>query len=227
VRNLNGNAEVEHVGGDLIFRTAFAAGTVHRFSVGGRARFHVTAPAHVRFVAPLGTAFHLEPGMTAVEEGETLIVTLGDASATVHIQAGGGVRISHRDESDEIDLSDFEEDLDTRLADMAAQLNAHFASLETRLDTEITGQVRERVGRDMDAVRRHLEAAQRRVEEAIRRAQREGMRHVEFHKAPPGPAVSAEPVSDEERLMILQMVEQGRISVEDAERLLAALEGEG
>jgi hypothetical protein len=35
----------------------------------------------------------------------------------------------------------------------------------------------------------------------------------------------AEPVSDEERMLILRMLEQGKISVADAEQLLAALEG--
>jgi|SRR5579859_1796787 len=38
------------------------------------------------------------------------------------------------------------------------------------------------------------------------------------------PTPPADPVSDEERMMILHMVEQGKISVADAEKLLAALE---
>jgi hypothetical protein len=36
-----------------------------------------------------------------------------------------------------------------------------------------------------------------------------------------------EPVSDDERMTILRMVEQGKISVTDAEKLLSALEGKG
>ena len=36
---------------------------------------------------------------------------------------------------------------------------------------------------------------------------------------------ASDPVSEEERLMILQMLEQGNISLEEAEQLLAALEG--
>jgi hypothetical protein len=39
------------------------------------------------------------------------------------------------------------------------------------------------------------------------------------------PTPPADPVSDEERMVILRMVEQGKISVGDAEKLLAALEG--
>ena len=42
------------------------------------------------------------------------------------------------------------------------------------------------------------------------------------------PAVRAvEPVSEEERLMILQMLQDGKITVEQAEMLLAAMEGRG
>jgi hypothetical protein len=36
-----------------------------------------------------------------------------------------------------------------------------------------------------------------------------------------------EPVGDEERLIILQMLEQKQITVDQAEQLLAALEGQG
>jgi hypothetical protein len=41
---------------------------------------------------------------------------------------------------------------------------------------------------------------------------------------PPAPP-KRNPVSDEERMLILRMVEQGKISVEQAEKLLAALNG--
>ncbi len=49
-------------------------------------------------------------------------------------------------------------------------------------------------------------------------------------QAPPPPPVPPvpprrNPVSDEERMMILRMVEQGKISVEQAEKLLAAMNG--
>ena len=43
-------------------------------------------------------------------------------------------------------------------------------------------------------------------------------------RPPVPPAPPADPVTDEERMIILRMVEQGKISVADAEKLLAALE---
>ena len=41
---------------------------------------------------------------------------------------------------------------------------------------------------------------------------------------PTPPAPPAPPVSEEERMMILRMLEQKKISLEEADRLLAALE---
>jgi hypothetical protein len=43
--------------------------------------------------------------------------------------------------------------------------------------------------------------------------------------SPHGPAESGEPVSDEERLTILRMLQEKKISLEEAEKLLAAIEG--
>ena len=42
---------------------------------------------------------------------------------------------------------------------------------------------------------------------------------------PAAPAQPAEPVTNDERMMILKMVESKKISVEEAEKLLEALEG--
>jgi hypothetical protein len=44
---------------------------------------------------------------------------------------------------------------------------------------------------------------------------------------PPPPSKPVDPVSEEERMMILQMLQDKKISVEQAEKLLAALEGRG
>jgi hypothetical protein len=95
-----------------------------------------------------------------------------------------------------------------------------------------------RAQREAERAQRHVEAAQRRAEAAQRRAE---LRHGEHARrgtwafgftAPPHPPVPptppvppVEPVSDDERMVILRMVEQGKITVADAEKLLAALEG--
>lgn len=102
--------------------------------------------------------------------------------------------------------------------------------------------VRQRAQSRADAVQRRaevkVEAIQRRAEAKAERGKRFGFK-IDLGKSftppfppmpptpprPPKPA--SEPVSDEERMTILRMVEQKKISIEEAEKLLAALEGKG
>lgn len=92
-----------------------------------------------------------------------------------------------------------------------------------------TARAQEKMRRAQEKLERKLEAARRRSElkaqAAERRAQARGKPSWNFEWGPPAPEPAKEPVSDEERLMILRMLEQKKISLEEAEELLAALEG--
>ncbi|MBN1666155.1 MAG: hypothetical protein JW862_03680 [Anaerolineales bacterium] len=85
---------------------------------------------------------------------------------------------------------------------------------------------------------RQLEATHRRAErkaraQAVRtaRKQRERELHIRTEYTSPSPMVPpvprppTEPVSEDERMLILQMLQEKKISVEQAEQLLSALEG--
>ncbi len=89
-----------------------------------------------------------------------------------------------------------------------------------------------------DRVRRRVEQATRRAEDKIRRAEEKIRRaetrvhqrpHVVFglDSAPRAAAAepAGEPVSDEERMTILRMLQEKKITSEEADKLLAALEG--
>ncbi len=90
--------------------------------------------------------------------------------------------------------------------------------------------------RAQEAARRaeqRSQAAMRRTEDQIRQAAERQGRH-EFERgfgffggppAPPAPVEPAAPVTDQERLLVLQMLQEQKITVEQAEKLLAALEG--
>jgi len=102
--------------------------------------------------------------------------------------------------------------------------------------------VRQRAQSRAEAVQRRAdakaEAIQRRAEAKAERGKRFGFT-LDLGKSftPPRPPMpptpprppkpASEPVSDEERMTILRMVEQKKISIEEAEKLLAALEGKG
>lgn len=87
----------------------------------------------------------------------------------------------------------------------------------------------EKIRRSQEKMQRKLEAARRRAEQKARaaeRAARDRRRRPEPPVRRPMTTKPAfEPVTEEERLMILKMLEQGNISLEEAEQLLAALEG--
>ena len=107
-----------------------------------------------------------------------------------------------------------------------------------------TTRAQEKMRRAQEKLERKLEATQRRAEQKAQTAERNSWtraRHTWGHgqhtlkvdlsasaspSTPPTSAAPAqEPVSEEERLMILRMLEQKKISMEEADRLLSALEG--
>jgi SHOCT-like domain len=103
----------------------------------------------------------------------------------------------------------------------------------------------EKMRRAQEKLERKLEATQRRAEQRAQSAERNSWtraRHTWGHgrhtlkvdlsasatpsTSPASAAPTREPVSEEERLMILRMLEQKKISMEEADRLLSALEGQ-
>jgi hypothetical protein len=131
-----------------------------------------------------------------------------------------------------------EADLETQMADLATSLESSGISQERaekiaektrRASERANKRAQEKMQRAQDKMQRKLEAARRRAERKARaaeRAARDRRRRPESYKfSPLKPKQVQEPVSDEERLMILEMLEQGKISIDEAEQLLEALEG--
>jgi hypothetical protein len=82
--------------------------------------------------------------------------------------------------------------------------------------------------RAQEAARRaeqRSQAAVRRAEEQIRMAAERDMRRSEYRGRPVPPPPPPSNITENERLMVLQMLQDQKISVEQAEKLLAALEG--
>jgi hypothetical protein len=99
---------------------------------------------------------------------------------------------------------------------------------QTRQVSELeTARAQEKMRKASRKMERRLEAARRKQEVKARAAQRRarvhGKRSWGHDRA--APAEKSEPVTEEERLMILNMLEQKKISLDEAEQLLAALEG--
>ncbi len=113
------------------------------------------------------------------------------------------------------------------------------------LPADFSERINRRVQASMERAQVHIEAASRRteakVQAAMRRAEMKahaaevrGRRGAKFNVnvgrwnwdlAPHGPVETGEAVSDDERLIILRMLQEKKISLAEAEKLLAALEG--
>ena len=155
------------------------------------------------------------------DEGTTeRVVTLGNGAAKIYLQAGGDVRVSNNAEAGE-----------------SADEFGNFAGLN--FDWSGFG---ERISRRVEQA---TALAAKRAEEAARRAERLAERHAARHArhgkrgltlgpwnwdfdskgVPNPPPPPSEPVSEDERMAILKMLAEKKITAEQAEQLLSALEG--
>jgi hypothetical protein len=90
-------------------------------------------------------------------------------------------------------------------------------------------QAQEKMRRAQEKLERKLESARRREEarsQTWKSHSGRGGWHINFSPPPPPPPPTKETVSDEERLTILRMLEEKKITLEEAENLLSALEGQ-
>jgi hypothetical protein len=159
-------------------------------------------------------------GIENDEEVTERVVVLGDGSAKISLSAGGDVRLTNQ-----ADAGD------------SADEFGNFAGLN--FDWSGFG---DRISRQVEAA---TARAAKRAEEAARRAQRHAERHArhaghprgglmvgrwnwnlsDTPKPPTPPEPPADPVSEDERMAILKMLAEKKITAQQAEKLLSALEG--
>lgn len=154
-------------------------------------------------------------GVEDEEDVTSRVLILGDGSANVTLSAGGDIRVSNRS-----DAGDSAEDF------------GNFAGMG--MDWSGFGdRISRRVEQATERAQRKIDAATRRIEQKTRDAERRGRGKAvleigrwNWNLSSKGvPVPSKQQVSDEERLAILKMLQEKKISAEDAEKLLAALEG--
>jgi hypothetical protein len=165
-----------------------------------------------------GDSIHVEwQGIEPDEDATERVVVLGDGSAKIKLNAGGEVRVTNRADAGE-----------------SAEEFGNFAGLN--FDWSGFG---DRISRQVEQA---TSRAAKRVEEATRRAERHVERQARHGKSglvvgrwnwdfkgtpkpPTPPTPPSEPVSEDERMAILKMLAEKKITSQQAEELLNALEG--
>lgn len=232
LRDVEGNISIDSIADDLALRGA--RGNI-KVNVGedvvvyleprDDGQYLVTAGDDILLVLPTtanatvtmqGDEIDIEwPGIQNDPEATERVVMLGGGSAKIMLTAGGDVRLTNQANAAE-----------------SAEEFGNFAGLN--FDWSGFG---ERISRQVQAA---TTRAARSAEEAARRAERHAERHARrWGKNPPpgtwdfGPRgmptppgmPKSEPVAEEERMAILKMLQEKKITAEQAEQLLQALEG--
>jgi hypothetical protein len=185
--------------------------------VDGDATFRVPEHASVRFTIPFDVELVMEKSLEAFAEEGSQVVLFGKGAAVAEVSANGTLSIKRYSqyESQGEEFADIlEEDFSMYLHDLTEKFDERFAELDGDLRDRLKASVR-------DSVRRSLKNARR----ASRRAARTHLDSAGWGHARDSTPPDREPVSDEERMAILNMLEAGQITVEEADRLFAVLEG--
>ena len=232
VRDVADACHVDQVGADLVLSTDFLPGADYHFDVGGDIVCRVSAGASVRFQTTHDRELVVDaPGAKRAEWDHGDEVIFGEGEALVSLEAGGEIRLVAQDEDYMMAINfHLEEDLAERLSLIEEQLSEKLSGLD-----DVIARQSEKI---RNKAERSAERAMRQAERAARKAGKRRSFRFSFggdpfegggarpHPGrPPRPVEPAEPVSEEERMTILRLVENKQISVEEAEKLLAALEG--
>lgn len=247
-RRLNSGASLKAVGGDVLLhqvhgavRVLGAGGDVSARGLSGPIEAAAGGDAHVVLDEALDGAVSVSVG------GDVFCRLPGGASAVVELSAGGELRVDAPDDvatewgranfqlgECEHDIridaggdlwlgvgeeAEAEVDLDSLGAMLASKVGEKFAEMEAALGA---------MGAEMGGVSsdRIAQRVQRIVDRAVGvrgrtgppSGLREALDEIRAGRRP-------EPVSDEERMKVLKLLEQNKISVEEAEMLLEALGG--
>ena len=233
-------------GADIRLGPPFLPGTLFQLTAGSDLR--VNLPDDVDLSISLLAGGRVRSRVEALELEEVdgrMEGTLGAGEARLEADAGGHIYLRAMETSpgtgDEFDF-DFTTDLEDLGSVIEMRISEAMSDMETRLQ-ESLGRI------DSDAIRLRVEQATDRARRAASRAAEVARHEVEMERrqaerqaerarlrkeraerrwkrvsgqraAPPKP-----PVSDEERMRVLRMVEEGKIAPEQAAELLAALEG--
>lgn len=233
VRNVEGSCVVENVGSDLVVSLDFQPDAEYRFGAGAGILCRVQPDTSATFILPSGTEVELDvPAERVQDDGsDQQVIRVGGGAVSVVVTHAALLHLVGEDEGDSLNFGlRIEEEIEARLSSLEEKLNQQLEGLDERIQAR-TEQFASQAARWADHAQRQAakaaERAQQRVErETKTRHKREFRGPWNFGRPTPPhpPARHSEPVREEERLMILKMVQDGKISIEEAERLLAALE---
>lgn len=221
VTALRGGLETDRVGGDIRLESSFPPGTTCRLQCVGDLRLYLPENVSLRLaVRARGVVRSRHPDLALDRAKREFDGVLGAGEAALEAEVGGNVYLL----AVEPEAGEISEIIETSIAAAMAELESRLTASLGRYGTvPVSGHVRHAAERARREMERAAEQARREAERArihAERAERRWQRVTGQRPSPRRPAIS-----DEERLRVLRLVEEGRISPAEAADLLDALEG--
>ncbi len=230
IRDVEGNVTLDSVADDLALRDVrgsvsanVAKDVVMYLSPQAGNTYSITAGDDILLVMPPKADATLTlnadeivfdwKGVENEDDATSRVVTLGEGSATMTLSAGGDIRVSNRADAGE-SAEDF-----GNFAGMGMDWSGFGERISRRVE-----QATERAQRKIDAAARRIEHKTRDAERRARRG-KVGLEIGRWGWDFSTKGAPKSPVSEEERMAILKMLQEKKITAEEAETLLAALEG--
>lgn len=217
-QDLDSGAAFNQVSGDAAFEIEFAPDQSYAASVKGDIVLRVNGGGAQLALKAGGDLRSRLPMINWQGTEHEAMATIGDGSAKVALNAGGDLLVLPGKSGSGFDAGAFSDQVESLIESAMGQFESQMARVQRELE--------ERWGKN-NPLERAAERTKRSAERAQRRAERAAGTWGAFATPPrpPAPPKPAQPVSDEERLLVLKMVESGQITVEEAAKLLASLEG--
>jgi hypothetical protein len=242
IQDISGSVFLRSVGGDLILEginermdcsvggdisATIGSGAVGpmKLNAGGDLACRLLEGASAKVRLQAGGDFHLPAGMAASDEDDWRVVTIDEGQQQVELSAGGDLSLRvgmHEVGAPEDFVGDILAEVDAKLAEMEAR----FSALGAGLDSFDADRIGERVRRAVRRAQRKTEQTERKAMKAQAKLGKFNIPNIAWTGSGFDAGEGAREATDEERLAILKMVEEGKISVEEAENLFTALEGE-
>ncbi len=243
-QDLGGGMNLHSVKGDLSLKTALAPGMTYRAQADGSivARFPEDASARFNLQAKGSISARL-PHVEKQEAG-TIIGRAGNGEAEVDLHANGDLSVKLRQQG-EGGTADMAATWGTLAAEIEAEIAEHMGKMDvdhafarrsidkaTRKAEEEVRRAQHRWEKEAQRIEERARRASERAARAAGRAQARVTRRphrwdFSFGSGPSSPAgagTHAAHVSEDDELSVLKLLQEGKISVEQAEMLLKALE---
>lgn len=235
-------------GDDVSLRFEPRPGCTYEVSAGKDLDCRIPAVSSARVRLTAGESIKSRGLATAVPDGNSVEFQIGGGEAVVNLTAGRRLELRGAEVWVNEEASfEFGPEMGQRMTELAQQMEEQFNAVARQVEEKISGmgdseEVATRIQERILAAARRAEEkitevmhnaevraneAQRRAEESERRQRGRGRGWAPPPPPPPphAPRGGREAVGEDERLMVLRMVSEGKISVEQAEKLLAALNG--